>query len=75
MIIDIIDGHDIFKRQWLKRRTFYQKNGYKIKATSNYKEDKWEEIITIKKGKKGGNQNKKDELSEIPMGKCLISIE
>ena len=30
MVIDIVDRHDIFKRQWNKRRIFYQKNKYTI---------------------------------------------
>ena len=69
LIIDIIDSHDIFKRQWLKRKAFYQKNNYKLMYTSNYKENKWEEII-----KKSGKNKDKINTDEINMGKCLIAI-
>ena len=71
LIIDIIDSHDIFKRQWLKRKTFYQKNNYKLMYTSNYKQNKWEEII-----KKTGKNNQKEinNNDDINMGKCLITI-
>uniref|UniRef100_A0A6C0HSI1 Helicase ATP-binding domain-containing protein n=1 Tax=viral metagenome TaxID=1070528 RepID=A0A6C0HSI1_9ZZZZ len=30
IVVDIIDSHTIFKNQWKKRRTFYNKNNYKI---------------------------------------------
>ena len=71
LIIDIIDSHDIFKRQWLKRKTFYQKNNYKLMYSSNYKQNKWEEII-----KKTGKNNQKEinNNDDINMGKCLITI-
>ena len=71
LIIDIIDSHDIFKRQWLKRKTFYQKNNYKLMYSSNYKQNKWEKII-----KKTGKNNQKEinNNDDINMGKCLITI-
>ena len=30
LVVDIVDGHDTFANQWRKRKTFYNKNGYKI---------------------------------------------
>jgi len=36
LVIDIVDKHDLFKKQWLKRRQFYHKNGYTIQYTNNY---------------------------------------
>jgi len=30
IVVDIIDSHTIFKNQWKKRKTFYNKNNYKI---------------------------------------------
>ena len=39
LIIDIVDSHDIYQGQWLKRRAYYKKCAYKIqmseKATSD----------------------------------------
>jgi len=66
LIIDIIDQHDLFKKQWLKRRTFYHKNQYQIIRNTDYKNDIWEEDnkTTIIKT----NQN------ELLSGKCLISL-
>lgn len=35
VIVDFVDTHDVFKRQWMKRRRFYRKEGYQIvEATS-----------------------------------------
>ena len=44
LIIDIIDQHDIFKKQWAKRRAFYHKNNYKIVHTDDYKSGKWKDL-------------------------------
>lgn len=56
MVIDIVDRHDIFKRQWNKRRLFYQKNKYTIQYSEDYKSGQWK---TIKKAqrRKGGQGN------------------
>jgi len=76
LIIDILDSHDIFRRQWLKRKAFYQKNNYKIIMTNDYGTDSWTEVekMTAKQKKKGQDKDISIEPSEIPMGKCLISI-
>ena len=68
LIIDIIDQHDIFKRQWLKRLSFYKKNNYKIIHTKDYKGNQWKEITK--------NSSKKDQeiINDLPIGKCLITI-
>ena len=49
MVIDIIDSHDIFKRQWNKRRIFYQKNKYKILYYEDYKSGQFK-LIEKRKG-------------------------
>lgn len=48
LIIDIIDRHDVFIRQWYLRKKFYQQNNYKIVYSSN---DKYP-IMTEEKEKK-----------------------
>ena len=50
MVIDIIDGHNLFKKQWLKRLSFYKKNKYNIEYNNEQKEEK-EEKEQILKGK------------------------
>ena len=37
MVIDIVDQHDIFKRQYYKRKKFYSEQKYLIENTSNIK--------------------------------------
>jgi superfamily II DNA or RNA helicase len=48
IVVDIIDSHDNFQRQWLKRKSFYKKQNYKIIQTNslNYDSDasKWKVI-------------------------------
>ena len=72
LVVDIIDNHDVFKRQWMKRKAFYKKNKYKIISTNSnlYGSNTWttlydknSKIDTIIKNK-----------DEIPKGKCLIKF-
>lgn len=48
LIIDIVDTHDVFKRQYKKRVAFYRKNNYLIMESDsvNYFKDKWEQTKT-----------------------------
>ena len=45
IVVDIVDSHNLFQNQWLKRKTFYKKENYKIIYTNsaNYTPDtsKW----------------------------------
>jgi len=53
IIIDFIDKHDIFVRQWEKRKKFYFKNKYKITHTNNnlYELNQWVPIVNEPKKK------------------------
>jgi len=33
VVVDIVDSHDVFKKQWMKRMAFYKKQQYKIIQT------------------------------------------
>ena len=72
LVIDIIDKHELFKKQWLKRRLFYHKNGYTIQYTENYDSDNWSELK--KKEPKTLEKNLEKEINNLPVNKCLISI-
>jgi hypothetical protein len=37
IVVDIIDGHQLFQNQWRKRKTFYKKENYKIIYTDSNK--------------------------------------
>ena len=67
LIIDFIDTHDIFTRQWKKRLTFYKKNNYTIKTTDNlnYNNDNYNLIK---------NNSKKNKSNSPKISKCLINI-
>jgi superfamily II DNA or RNA helicase len=74
VVVDIIDSHDIFQRQWLKRKTFYKKNNYKIIGIDNYhyKSDtsQWK-IISSEKQLKCD----KEEKDSLLTGKCFLNIK
>jgi len=41
IIYDFVDSHDVFQRQWVKRKTYFKKNNYRIIQTNslNYSPD------------------------------------
>ena len=66
VVIDIVDKHDLFQKQWIKRRRYYNKQKYNIIKTDNFQyfHDKWEKIENSKRAIKK---------AENPlMGQCLI---
>lgn len=77
LVIDIIDHHDIFKKQWLKRRQFYHKNGYTIYYNNNYNinhnnnindnNDNW--TVLSKKSIK-----ELENIDNLFLNECLITI-
>ena len=48
LVIDIVDIHDTFKRQWLKRKKFYNSNNYNIHYCENYDANQWTELTKTK---------------------------
>ena len=64
VVIDIVDKHELFQKQWIKRKNYYHKQKYEIvkTTTSGYFRNEWEKIE--KKAKK-----KEDD---VLIGKCLI---
>lgn len=58
LIIDIVDSHDVYQGQWMKRRAYYKKCVYKIEGE------------TVKKGGRGAAD---DEPAPIAgAGRCLM---
>lgn len=81
MVIDIVDSHEVFQKQWGKRKSYYKKQNYEMKKTSSldYFKDKWTPIEYTKKGKKGGKKANNDDDDDnnvnknaLLKGKCLI---
>lgn len=76
LVVDIVDSHDVFKRQSYKRIRYYGRQGYQIKRSSNTNYGVFEEVTT-KKSKKKNKKNLDAEVDKMenPMkGKCLISL-
>jgi superfamily II DNA or RNA helicase len=73
VIIDIIDNHEPFQKQWMKRKSYYAKEGYRIIQTDNSRYDNniWEEVFKSGKTKlpKIKEYNEPD-----PIGKCLLDL-
>jgi superfamily II DNA or RNA helicase len=68
LVIDIIDQHGLFKKQWIKRKTFYMKQNYKIIHTNNelYHLNEWTNIYDPEKIA--------STAKKIPKGKCMIQF-
>lgn len=73
IIYDFVDNHEVFQRQWLKRKVFYKKQNYKIIGTNSYDYNKdiskWKVIL----GRDICKEEEEDCQEEI--GKCLIQIK
>ena len=53
IIYDFVDTHDVFQRQWLKRKAFYKKQNYKIIGTNSTEYNtKWKNIFEPKENVK-----------------------
>ena len=68
LIIDVVDKHEIFQKQFVKRRSYYIKNKYKIITTTNklYLSNKYE--INYDSSLENKKNNNKKETG------CLITI-
>jgi len=81
IIVDIVDMHDNFQKQWLQRRRFYKKCNYRIRMTDSKKYTNmmldWETDTTWKRVYEPKERVDGDEdEEEIPIvRKCLINIE
>lgn len=72
VVIDIVDFHEIFEKQWLKRRAYYVKQKYKIIASNNtnYKKDVWS--VNYEPGKFQLKDEHMQLKSEPKKGVCFI---
>ena len=79
IIYDIVDIHDCFQRQWLKRKAYYKKNDYNIIScdSNNYNLKKWKEPINQMVDKPCDDiLDPSDEEEETKnVGKCLLKFK
>jgi superfamily II DNA or RNA helicase len=73
LVVDIVDQHEFFNRQWIKRKRFYVKEKYKIKRANNTSYFK-DELVTIFDGVKKNKKYKKKvyQAEDLLQGVCLI---
>lgn len=70
IIYDIVDSHEVFQRQWAKRKSYYVKNNYSIIGcnSKNYSRNtrQWKVINSL--------ETEATITNELPSGKCVIDI-
>ena len=82
VIYDFIDSHDIFKKQWLKRKQFYKKNNYKIietdssKYTPDLSNSNWKTSYesSLNKTIKTNQPNKPNKINETTLESVLDKV-
>ena len=70
LVVDIVDGHDVFKNQWAKRRRYYKKCEYTIKSINSTKYggfldgemEKWKMVY-------------RSAASTMKTAKCVVKLE
>ena len=87
IVVDIVDTHDNFQKQWIQRRRFYKKCNYRIRITDSNKytnmaldwdtDTTWKRVYEPKQITEGGDNayNEPDENNEKTyQGTCLINF-
>ena len=83
IVVDVVDNHEVFRRQSSKRIQYYGKLGYQIQRSSNINYGNFQEITTKKKQSRSKTKKTNNDITvedivnkvENPMkGKCLINI-
>jgi superfamily II DNA or RNA helicase len=85
IIYDFVDSHDVFQRQWLKRKSYFKKQNYKIIGTNSFDYTKdtsnWKLIFQPGKCIKNDDlhntddEDDGDDENKKSKGVCLIKIK
>ena len=87
IVVDIVDKHDIFQKQWFQRRRFYKKCGYRIRQTDSEKyagmsldwntDTTWKRVFEPDPNTKGDGSASEDEGENRPATtrQCWISLD
>jgi len=83
IIVDIVDMHENFQKQWLQRKRFYKKCNYRIRMTDSKKytdmmldwetDTTWKHVYEPKEITDNADNVDNDKEEELPT-KCLINI-
>jgi superfamily II DNA or RNA helicase len=89
IVVDIVDSHDLFQKQWVKRRQFYKKCNYRIRQIDgdkyegmslDWNEDKtWKWVYEPKELDNGSvevdeDDNHLNSVNSSKDSKCLLDI-
>lgn len=74
LVVDIVDKHGIFQRQWIKRRRWYKKQKFRVLLTDSarYGKNEWEEVKG--RGKMPSHSNVSGA-EGILRGMCLLKAD
>jgi superfamily II DNA or RNA helicase len=78
IVVDIVDKHEVFKKQWLQRRRYFKKCEYLVKMTDSeqgYPKNQWKTVYqpNISKVCVMADSDGEDEVPK--QGKCVVNIE
>lgn len=83
VVVDIVDSHDIFQRQWLQRKRFYKKSNYAIRYIKSptytgmkldwENDTSWKMVYDPNNKSVSGKTNRGDNEGKV-VGKCMINI-
>jgi len=74
IIYDIVDIHDCFQRQWLKRKAYYKKNNYNIIScdSNNYNIKKWKDNTTFLCNNNTSDEETEYKKDSLAQGICFL---
>ena len=76
VVVDIIDSHEPFQKQWQKRKAFYKKQNYKIITTNSsiYVPDVavWSEVSYSSRSVNCSPRETTNDSSSLLQGKCFL---
>lgn len=79
IIYDIKDNHDVFQKQWFKRKAYYKKQNYNILECDsyNYSKDlsKWKGFTYKCTSDEDEDENKEEEEEDKGVGVCLLKMK
>jgi superfamily II DNA or RNA helicase len=80
IVVDIVDKHEVFKKQWLQRRRYFKKCEYLVKMTDSeqgYSKGQWKTVYQPNTNKvcvlADSDGDGEGELQKP--GKCVVNIE
>jgi superfamily II DNA or RNA helicase len=79
VVIDIVDAHDPYQKQWIKRRAFFKKQDYEIRmtASTNYVTDvsKWKMVYKAKNCEQTDNNDDDDNETPSTFHFCATDLQ